>query len=32
MLKDAGITPESKDALGCRVGIVNKKGTEEAHG
>lgn len=29
MLKDAGITPESKDALGCRVGIVNKKGTED---
>ena len=29
MLSDAGIVPQSKDSLGCRVGIVNKKGTED---
>ena len=29
MLQQAGIIPQSKDALGCRVGIVNKKGTED---
>mgnify|MGYP004504397715 CR=1 FL=1 len=29
MLNDAGIVPQSKDSLGCRVGIVNKKGTED---
>lgn len=29
MLNDAGIVPQSKDSLGCRVGIVNKKGTDD---
>ena len=29
MLSDAGIVPQSKDSLGCRVGIVNKKGTDD---
>ena len=29
MLSDAGIVPQSKDSLGCRVGIVNKKCTED---
>lgn len=29
LLKNAGIVPQSKDSLGCRVGIVNKKGTED---
>ncbi len=29
LLNDAGIVPQSKDSLGCRVGIVNKKGTED---
>jgi len=28
-LKDNGITPTPKDMLGIRVGIVNKKGTED---
>lgn len=29
MLQDAGIVPQSKDSLGCRVGIVNKQGTDD---
>jgi len=29
MLHKAGITPLMKDSLGCRVGIVNKKATED---
>ena len=29
MLDEAGIVPQSKDSLGCRVGIVNKKGTDD---
>lgn len=29
MLADAGITPYPKDSLGCRVGIVNKKATQD---
>ena len=29
MLNEAGIVPQSKDSLGCRVGIVNKKGTDD---
>lgn len=29
MLNDVGIVPQSKDSLGCRVGIVNKKGTDD---
>lgn len=29
LLQNAEIIPQSKDSLGCRVGIVNKKGTED---
>lgn len=29
MLHKAGITPLMKDSLGCRVGIINKKATED---
>ena len=29
LLNKAEIVPQSKDSLGCRVGIVNKKGTED---
>lgn len=29
LLNEAGIVPQSKDSLGCRVGIVNKKGTDD---
>ena len=29
MLDEAGIVPQSKDSLGCRVGIVNKQGTDD---
>ena len=29
LLNEAGIVPQSKDSLGCRVGIVNKEGTDD---
>lgn len=29
LLNEAGIVPQSKDSLGCRVGIVNKEGTND---
>lgn len=29
LLKENGIVPQSKDSLGCRVGIVNKEGTDD---